>query len=168
MAQSVHNREIAEKTVAILKAMNYTGYGSVEFKWNRRKKEFQVIEVSARTWFPHGISAVCGMNLVYLAYCDTVGLPLPSMNGFKEGVKWIHEERDLKASLEYLRMGELSLRQWITSYGGTRTYAISAWEDPGPMIHMAGQITSFPFRYVLRRIGLMGKKGPREQFSLGN
>jgi D-aspartate ligase len=172
MAQSIYNKEIADKSAAILKEMKYTGYGSVEFKLNQRRREFQVIEVSARTWFPHGISAACGMNLEYFAYCDVAGLPLPPINGFREGVKWIHEERDLKSSLQYLRNGELTLRQWIKSYGGARTYAISAWDDPGPMIRMMSHISTVPLRYVLRRLNkLIGKKGKntgQQEIALGN
>ena len=169
MAQSIYNKEIADKSVEVLKAMKYTGYGSVEFKFNRRKGEFQVIEVSARTWFPHGISTACGMNLEYLAYCDTVGLPLPSMNGFREGIKWIHEERDLKSSLQYIRNGEMTPWQWMKSYRGSRTYAISAWDDPKPMLYMIGHIATVPFRYVLRRIKkCLGKEPSQQELALGN
>jgi predicted ATP-grasp superfamily ATP-dependent carboligase len=150
MAESRRDSWIADKTVEILQAMNYTGYGSVEFKWDRRTQEFKIMEVTARTWFPHGISSVCGINLEYLAYCDQVGLPKAMTNGFREGVKWIHEERDLKTSLQHLRAGEMTVGQWLKSYTGRRTYAISAWDDPTPVLAMLGRMMTVPWRRALK------------------
>jgi D-aspartate ligase len=153
MAESRRDTWIAEKTVEIMQAMNYTGYGSVEFKWDHRGQSFKIIEVTARTWFPHGISAACGINLEYLAYCDKVGLSKAATNGFREGVRWIHEERDLKTSLHHLREREMTIGQWLKSYAGPRTYAISAWDDPGPALSMLGHLLTVPWRRVLKIMG---------------
>jgi predicted ATP-grasp superfamily ATP-dependent carboligase len=152
MAESRRDPRIADKTVEILQAMEYTGYGSVEFKWDPRDEQFKIIEISVRTWFPHGISAACGLNLEYMAYCDRVGLPKVPSNGFREGVKWIHEERDLKSSLYYLRKGEMSFLQWLKSYRGKRTYALSSWDDPIPFIYFLGHLIMVPWRRMLRHV----------------
>ncbi len=152
LAESRWDAGIAEQTIRILQAMNYTGYGSVEFKWDPREQRYKALEVTARTWFPHGLSTACNLNLVLTAYCDIFNLPLPPANGFRDGVKWVHEERDVKSSFIRLRTGELTLKQWLESYRGKRTYAISAWDDPGPLLHLLGNFMSAPFRHVARAL----------------
>jgi D-aspartate ligase len=148
LAESQWNQEISDKTIEVLQAMNYTGYGSIEFKWDERDKKYKIIEVTARTWFPHGISAACGLNLEYIAYCDKAGLPVPESEGFREKVKWIHEERDLKTSFYYIKKREMTINEWLKSYQGSRTFALSAWDDPGPIIHLAGSAITYPFRRI--------------------
>jgi predicted ATP-grasp superfamily ATP-dependent carboligase len=105
----------------------------VEFKWDPRDECFKIIELTPRTWFPHGLSTACGMNLPYLMYRYVLGLPVEEQRGFVEGLKWIHEERDVLSALRMWRQGKLSLREWLASYQGRRTYALAAWDDPGPM-----------------------------------
>lgn len=148
LAESRWHQDVADRTVEVLKAMNYTGYGSIEFKWDAEQKINKIIEVTARTWFPHGISAACGLNLEYIAYCDKVGLPVPQSDGFREGVKWIHEERDIKTSFFYMKKRELTPGQWIDSYRGRRTFALSAWDDPMPALSLVGRTLSYPFRRI--------------------
>ena len=151
MAESLWDPRISEMTIDILSAMKYTGYGSVEFMWDDRDKKFKAIEVSARTWFPHGISSACGLNIEYLAYCDQVGLPKPVADGFRRRVKWIHEERDLKSAIEYVKSGDLKWFKWISSYKGDRTYAISAWDDPAPALCLGAQLITVPWRRIFRK-----------------
>lgn len=155
MAESVWDPRISEMTIQILSAMKYTGYGSVEFIWDSRDNKFKIIEVSARTWFPHGISSACGLNIEYLAYCDQLGLPKPPVDGFREAVKWIHERRDLESALAYMRSGDLRLSEWLSSYSGDRTYAIFAWDDVMPAVFLGAQLLSVPLRRFLRKTQFM-------------
>jgi len=158
MAQSLWDPRIADMTVRVLTEMHYTGYGSVEFKWDQRDRAFKVIEVSARTWFPHGIASACGMNIEYLAYCDAGGLKRPEMNGFRSPVKWIHEERDLKSALDYLKSGDLTIFRWLSSYRGRRAYAVAAWDDPLPAFSMGLKWIAAPWRRITRKAAVLWPK----------
>ncbi len=151
MVESQWHPWIANTSIAVLQAMDYTGYGSVEFKWDRRDQTFKIIEVSARTWFPHGVGAACGVNLEFMAYCDKTGNHVSQANGFRQGVKWIHEERDLRSSMAYLKAGQLTIPQWISSYRGVRTYAIACWDDPGPVLSLIGHLITVPWRRFRKR-----------------
>jgi predicted ATP-grasp superfamily ATP-dependent carboligase len=151
MAESRYDDEIMQRTLDILAAMRYTGYGSVEFKWDPRQKVFKAIEVTVRTWFPHGISTACGLNLLHIAYCDLVGLPVPRDQGFADGVKWIHEDRDLRSALAQIRDGELGIAEWLRSYRGRRTYALAAKDDPTPFLFFLLHLATIPWRSFLRR-----------------
>lgn len=152
MAESRSDHAIAQATIDILGAMHYTGYGSVEFKWDPRRQLFKAIEVTARTWFPHGISTACGLNLLHIAYCHLVGLPVPADEGFEEGVKWIHEDRDLRSALLQIRRGELGIGDWVRSYRGRRTYALAASDDPLPFVFFLIHLATVPGRGLLRRL----------------
>ncbi len=161
MAESGWDPRISEMTIDILSAMKYSGYGSVEFMWDQRDQEFKIIEVSARTWFPHGVSSACGLNIEYMAYCDQVGFAKPVDNGFRQPVKWIHEERDLRSSIEYIKSGNLKIIEWVSSYKGTRTYAVSAWDDPGPALFLGLQLVKVPLRRVFRKAHFMWPGGQK-------
>jgi predicted ATP-grasp superfamily ATP-dependent carboligase len=148
LAESRWHQDVADRTIEVLKAINYTGYGSIEFKWDDVDNVNRIIELTARTWFPHGISAACGLELEYIAYCDKLDIPLPQTDSFREGVKWIHEERDIKTSLFYMKKKELTPGQWLKSYQGKRTFALTAWDDPMPALSLAGQAITYPFRKI--------------------
>jgi predicted ATP-grasp superfamily ATP-dependent carboligase len=133
LAESRWSPEVAELTLKVLRALDYQGYGSVEFKRHPADGKLRVIEVTARTWFPHGLATACGVNLPLIAYRELTGSPVEPPTAFAEGVRWIHEERDVRVAWSAWRNGTLSLGDWWTSYRGRRTYALSALDDPAPM-----------------------------------
>ena len=137
MAQSRWDPEVARRSLAILRALRYRGYGSVEFKRDPRDGSLRIIEVTGRTWYPHGLATACGINLPYLAYQDLLGLPVDRPAAFTDGVKWIDEDRDLRAALRARVEGRFELVAWLASYRGRRVWAISAADDPRPGMHLA-------------------------------
>jgi predicted ATP-grasp superfamily ATP-dependent carboligase len=151
MAESRWDSEVASLSVKLLRALRYRGYASVEFKRDMRDGGLRIIEVTGRTWYPHGIATACGVNLPYLAYCHLLGRPLDAPGTFAEGVKWIDEDRDIRSALAEHRAGRLSVADWIGSYRGRRTYAIFAPDDPGPMLHLLARTARAAFRRVRPR-----------------
>lgn len=149
MAESAWDPEVADTTLALLRALRYRGYASVEFKRDPRDGALKIIEVTGRTWYPHGLATRCGVNLPYLAYRHLLGLRVPRPTAFVEGVKWIDEDRDPRAAAAYYRAGELGLREWLGSYRGRRTYAIAAKDDPAPIFFYGLRLA----RAVIRRLG---------------
>jgi D-aspartate ligase len=142
---------VAEETLRLLRTLGFQGYGSVEFKWDPRDECFKIIELTPRTWFPHGLSTACGMNLPYLMYRYVLDLPVEPQQGFVEGVKWIHEERDILSALRMWRQGELGLHDWLASYQGRRTYALAAWDDPGPIRAAMFRLCKRPLSFLRPR-----------------
>lgn len=151
LAQSWWDPRIASLTEAVLSAMNYRGYGSVEFKWDPERNEFQMTEVTGRTWYPHGLSERCGINLPYLAYRHLLGLPEEEApRSFVNGMKWIDEWGDLRSAYQYWREGELTLREWMASYRGRRTYATLSVDDPVPGLRLVWQMAWAAAKKVVR------------------
>jgi D-aspartate ligase len=166
LAESRWQPEVAAETLRALRALGHTGYGVVEFKRDTRDDTLRITEVTGgRTWFPHGLVTRSGINLPYLWYCDLLRLPLPRAqvaNPFEEGLRWIHEERDLKTVwLYFLGRDGFSVRDWLRSYRGRRTYAYAAWDDPGPILAAGGRVLRAGMARVRRRLSGRPRKGTR-------
>jgi predicted ATP-grasp superfamily ATP-dependent carboligase len=166
LAESRWQPEVAKETLRALRALGHTGYGVVEFKRDSRDGVLRITEVTGgRTWFPHGLVTRSGINLPHIWYCDVLGLPSPRpkvVNGFQDGIRWIHEERDLKTVWLYFFGREgFGVREWLGSYRGRRTYAYSAWDDPGPSLEAVRRVLRAGVARVRRRIGGKKRAGTR-------
>ena len=142
LAESRRDSWLAEETVRILKDIGHVGYGVVEFKKDQRDGCFKITEpTGGRTWFPHSVVTASGINLPHIWYREVLGESPDPQTEFQEGLKWIHEERDLKTVMLYfLPEKRLTWWTWLQSYRGRRTYAYSAWDDPGPILNSIGRI----------------------------
>lgn len=154
LAESRWEPRVAQEAVSILQAMGHRGYGVVEFKRDRRDGRFKITEATGgRTWFPHGLVTRSGLNLPFIMYCDLLDLDVQVPTHYEEGIKWIHEERDLKTVfLYFLPERELSLWSWIRSYRGKRTYAYAAWDDPMPLCTAMDRVFRAASRRLWRRL----------------
>jgi predicted ATP-grasp superfamily ATP-dependent carboligase len=154
LAESLHEPAVAKEAVAVLQKMGHRGYGVVEFKRDRRDGCLKITEpTGGRTWFPHSLVTRSGINLPYIMYRDLLGLPVEEQTKFEPGIKWIHEERDLKTVILYfLPEKKLSLGSWLKSYWGKRVYAYAAWDDPKPFFTSMGRVFQAGFRRLRRRL----------------
>jgi predicted ATP-grasp superfamily ATP-dependent carboligase len=154
LAESRWEPWVAREATAVLGAMGHRGYGVVEFKRDRRDGRFKITEATGgRTWFPHSLVTRSGINLPLIWYRDALGLDPEVPAAYEEGIRWIHEERDLKTVLLYfLPEGELSLRSWLGSYRGKRAYAYAAWDDPAPLLAALGRMARSGWRRLARRL----------------
>jgi predicted ATP-grasp superfamily ATP-dependent carboligase len=155
-AESRWDPWVAQAATAVLKAMGHRGYGVVEFKRDRRDGRFKITEVTGgRTWFPHSLVTRSGINLPLIWYRDALGQRVDVPPTYEQGIKWIHEERDLKTvSLYFLPEGELSLWSWIRSYRGKRVYAYAAWDDPRPLLVALRRVFKAGWRRLKRRVSV--------------
>jgi predicted ATP-grasp superfamily ATP-dependent carboligase len=87
---------------------------------------------------PTGRSAIAeagGVELVYTAYCDAAGLPLPAARDQRYvDAKWLDLRRDLQAALVARRRGTLTLREWLRWVRGPKAHAIWSRRDPAPFL----------------------------------
>jgi hypothetical protein len=93
------------------------------------------------------------VDLLYTAYCDMVGLPLPEAREQRYlGVKWIDDRRDVQSALYFLRRGELTPLQWWRSVRGPKSHAVVSRSDPAPFLHDLVQSARRAVRMVVARI----------------
>jgi len=107
LGEEVRNDLVLKESLNLFSKVGYHGLGYVEMKKDERTGEHFIIEPNIGR--PTGRSAIAeagGVALVYTAYCDLAGLPLPQNRVQKyTGVKWIYLRRDLQSAFSYWRRG---------------------------------------------------------------
>jgi predicted ATP-grasp superfamily ATP-dependent carboligase len=86
--------EIVAPAVALLRSFGYQGIAEIEFKHDRARDRFSLIEINPRHWDQHELGSLVGINMSWLAYADLVGLPpQPCAPLYRPGerYKWIAE-----------------------------------------------------------------------------
>jgi D-aspartate ligase len=127
---------VLDITVKLFEELGYQGLGYLELKRDERSGELLIIEPNVGR--PTGRSAIAeagGVELLYTAYCDAAGLPLPLERVQRyRGAKWIYWRADAQAAIIRWRRGELTLREWHRSVQGPKYEAVLSWKDPVPFI----------------------------------
>jgi D-aspartate ligase len=156
IVETVERPEVAAKSVHFLQALGFTGIAEVEMKWDAVADEFKLIEVNPRPWDQHSLGKACGVDVIYLAYCEHAGLPLPVVSQ-KPGVhKWVAEDALCLSVGRALLRGDLaSFRSQLRLASGKRIYAIWSWADMRPfltyMLSFLPRIGGMGLRYVIKR-----------------
>ncbi len=135
--KSIHDAQLEEISLKVVDAIGYIGLGGIEFKLDPRDNKFKLIEFNARFGLWDILATKCGIDLPWVAYLDALGLPVPELQDYEDGVIWISLARDLSALKEYRQEGILSIYQWLISLRGKRYGASFAWDDPLPGLREA-------------------------------
>jgi D-aspartate ligase len=141
------NDAVLAESLRLLTGIGYRGLGYVEMKRDHRTGRHFIIEVNVGR--PTGRSAIAeagGVELLFTAYCDAAGLPLPDRRVQRYGsAKWIYLRHDLQSAVHYWRRGELTFRNWWRSVRGVRADAVLDFHDPLPfaadLLHTARVVT---------------------------
>ena len=128
------NDEVVEETMRLFCGVNYRGFAYLEMKYDEQMDQYFIIEPNiGRPTGRAAMAEAAGVDFLYTAYCDAVGLPLPeNRQQTYQGVKWIHLMRDIQAALHHLARRELTLREWWRSTRGVKAFAVFSWRDPLP------------------------------------
>jgi predicted ATP-grasp superfamily ATP-dependent carboligase len=83
-------RETLESlTKSLLERIDYSGFGSVEYKWDSISERFVIIEPTVgRTNWQEEIATLSGMNLPFAGYCYECGRPPPIEAPVERPVVW--------------------------------------------------------------------------------
>jgi predicted ATP-grasp superfamily ATP-dependent carboligase len=132
--EECRNDEVLEETLRVFGSVGFHGLAYLEMKRDSRTGAMAIIEPNVGR--PTGRSAIAeggGVELVYTAYCDAAGLPLPGNRTQQyAGTTWLDLRRDVQAAVVGMRRGELTAREWLSSLRGRRTHAIWSARDPRP------------------------------------
>jgi D-aspartate ligase len=132
--EECRNDEVLEETLRVFGSVGFHGLAYLEMKRDSRTGAMAIIEPNVGR--PTGRSAIAeggGVELVYTAYCDAAGLPLPGNRTQQyTGTTWLDLRRDVQAAVVGMRRGELTAREWLSSLRGRRTHAIWSARDPRP------------------------------------
>ena len=125
--------ELEDLTIRFFLSVGLTnGFASMEFKRDRRDGAFRFVEPTVgRIDGQVEISALCGVNLCYVGYCDAAGQPHPPTELDPTHV-WRDEFRDF-ISARLLRTGCF----YPASHRIHNAYW--RWDDPGPALLEAAE-----------------------------
>jgi D-aspartate ligase len=129
---------VAELSRAFLKALDYRGVASVEFKYDARDASFRLMELNPRAESGNQLAVAAGVDLPYISYAYHVDGAVPQWEQ-QWDVHWIHELRDLKTLLRERRTLASATREWIRSVRRADTFALGAWDDPVPLLSAFAQ-----------------------------
>jgi D-aspartate ligase len=134
IVQAVDRPELFDTTARLLQKMRFTGIAEVEYKWDAAAGEYKLIEINPRPWDQHRLGHSCGIDLIYLAYCEHAGLPRPALKKKALGRKWIAEDTFVTTALSLLWRRDRKLFSLFRLAGGKRIYAIWSARDPLPFL----------------------------------
>ena len=159
-------------SVDLLRAFGYAGIAEIEFKHDRARDRYSLIEINPRHWDQHELGRLVGINITRLAYADLVGEEAsPCTPDYRAGerYKWIAEEELARSVLRNLwhaarltdpsatggrfaRMGQV-LRDAADLWRGRRIFATARFDDPLPGILTALRTTAGLAGALLGRAG---------------
>ena len=134
--EECRNDDVLSETLRVFGSVGFHGLAYLEMKRDTRNGRLVIIEPNVGR--PTGRSAISeagGVELVYTAYCDAAGLPLPADREQRYiGTKWLDLRRDAQAAFVARARGELTLREWAASLRGPKAHAIWSRRDPMPFV----------------------------------
>jgi D-aspartate ligase len=123
---------IKEITECYLRKLGYHGIMEAEFKRDPRDDIFKLLEINARSWWQNSFPSKCGINIVFIAYLDSIGKELQYIENYEPGIKWAYFLNDLRSSIS--TSCNMTLTDWITSLKGIKDWAFFSIDDPLPWI----------------------------------
>jgi D-aspartate ligase len=132
-----------------LEEMKFKGFVEIEFKKDAETGEFYLIETNVRITNFNNLLYKLGFNFPYITYQELTGVPIEPKALKKDinRVFWYGYE-DMLAIKDYIKTGQLSLKEVIVSLFKPKAYAIWDWKDPKPAFSYAGIIVGKVFNKV--------------------
>jgi D-aspartate ligase len=128
------NQELAEAAASFIARIGYSGIVDSGYRYDARDGTYKILDVNPRVGgnFRQFLS-VNGVDVVRALYLDLAGMQVPAVEQI-DGRRWIKEDSDLIAMVQYRRLGELDLRTWLKSLRNIDEGSTFALDDPMPFL----------------------------------
>ena len=155
LGESVANELLIQQTKAMLRAIGYAGIVDIDCRLDRRDGQYKLLDFNPRIGSNFRMFQDCaGVDVVRWLHLDLTGRRVETLPAV-EGRMFIVEPYDFFASLNYMRHGGLTVREWWKSLQGKREIAWFKWQDPVPFLTMCVRLLLFAvgrfFRPGLKR-----------------
>jgi D-aspartate ligase len=117
--------------ITYLDQIGYSGVMEAEIKRDPRDGVFKLIEINARSWWQNSLPTKCGVNIIYTAYLDSIGIKTPYSEHYEIGIYWMHPLNDLQF---FLRFHPEKLGEWFGSLRKTEDLAYFCKHDLSPWV----------------------------------
>lgn len=136
--KSVDKPELKALGLDVLERIGYRGLALAQFKQHSETGEYYLLEINPRLSSWNALATACGIDLPFAAYCDCVGRPLPVFGPQTTGRNYMFFEHDLSAMREYVRNGDLTIREWLGSLFAPNVQQYLAFDDLSPYFAATG------------------------------
>jgi len=150
--RSEENEVLAAQALQLLRALQYRGSASLEFKYRAEDGRYYFIEMNPRLPWYNALFVDAGVNLPYLTYLDLTGNHRsgPIVARQRNGVYWISFKLNLGWLLRTRSKGRVRLLSWLCSVAQARSYAWFNWRDPIPFLRATIDLLSAGIRQSFR------------------
>ena len=131
--ETIEQEEVEALAGRFLKSLDYSGVAEIEFKYDRRDRQYKLLDVNGRFWTWTGLGHLAGVDFPYLAWRQALGRNVSSGRA-ETGVAWMHASRDIAAALKEISRGGLTVGDYLASFRKRLVFASFAIDDPLPAI----------------------------------
>ena len=128
------NEELATQAAAFMTEIGYQGIVDSGYRYDARDGSYKILDVNPRVGgnFRQFVSR-SGIDVVRALYLDLCGIQVPEGEQI-HGRRWIKEDSDLIAMVQYRRLGELDLWTWLKSLRNIDEGSTLSLDDPMPFV----------------------------------
>jgi len=117
------NDWIRKETERIFRTLNYSGFGSIEYKRDARYGKYYLIEPTVgRLNQQEYVATLAGFNIPLAAYRDLTGIDIRPREVERNNIIYIDELAEVQSAWVHFRSKLLTLPQWLKSLRGKRYY----------------------------------------------
>lgn len=128
-----HVPELYEIGSGFLETIGYKGFAEIEFKKDAETGQYYLIEINARITNLNSLLYKVGLNMPYITYCELTGKSLePKAITENTNKAFWYAYEDLLAIKDYIKAGQLSISEVISSLFKPKAYSIWSIHDPKP------------------------------------
>ncbi len=152
LVENYWDEELVSRTMDLVRSLEYTGIGEVEYKYDTVEKQYKILEINARSITFNRLSAYIGMDLEYLAYLDAIGeLVSPQkLTPRPVAARWMDFTQDFISLLQLKKERKITLPQILRSYKNLKLDGYFAWDDWSPFLHESCQFVKAGFQRIWR------------------
>jgi predicted ATP-grasp superfamily ATP-dependent carboligase len=118
----------------ILDALEYEGYGNVEFKFDSKSGEYKFMEINPRINRCIQQAIKGGFDYPFIIYDHLVNNSLPAEAKLEENIYWIDWAKDFVRSIQFRKKEKYPLKQLIQPYLNKHAFGVFDIKDPMPFI----------------------------------
>jgi D-aspartate ligase len=124
-------------TTEVVIETGFYGILEAEFKYDREKDIYNLIEINPRPWQNISLATRCKINLPYIAYCQSLRKYTYHYNEkFNKNIKWVETVAYTISSFIDIKNHKLLFNDWIKYYNNKKENAVLSYKDPIPTLVM--------------------------------
>jgi len=136
----------------LLNKLDFTGFATVEFKYDSRDRKFKLMEINPRPAMIQRLFRAAGINFAKLTVDDLGGRELFANYQYRAGVYAIHNTADLYHFRRFAKQGLSGLHDYFQPYFVRRkALLLPPIRDPAPFIYDTRRIVGGWLRKRVQR-----------------